>query len=355
MRTALIVSEERATRLRSQLDGFRVLPQYEELEREASEISDAIGALNLDNVVDLELIRELRKSLAVEEAPALGELPKLYEEVGLVLPELARRRLADVERFHRRVIENRRSHLSGEISAAEARMGNRERRREALDGRRRELMNLLDTGGALGHYSALREELGRVEAVSETLRRRLETVERLDSTKAEIDMERTRLVSALRDDIRERDEVLREAVVGFEELSEALYERAGSLSIGDSPSGPKFEIHIDGERSRGITNMQIFCFDLMLIEVGGRRGTSAGFLIHDSHLFDGVDERQVAKALQLGAERAESGGFQYIVTMNSDSVPADGFRRGFEIEDYVIEPRLTDATESGGLFGFRFN
>ena len=29
-----------------------------------------------------------------------------------------------------------------------------------------------------------------------------------------------------------------------------------------------------------------------------------------TQLFDGVDERQVAKALQLGAERAEAAGFQ---------------------------------------------
>lgn len=100
--------------------------------------------------------------------------------------------------------------------------------------------------------------------------------------------------------------------------------------------------------------MQIFCFDMMLIELCSKRGTSPGFLIHDSHLFDGVDERQVAKALQLGAEKAESLGFQYIVTMNSDAIPSDGFRRGFDIFDYVLKTRITDAVDDGGLFGVRF-
>jgi uncharacterized protein YydD (DUF2326 family) len=47
--------------------------------------------------------------------------------------------------------------------------------------------------------------------------------------------------------------------------------------------------------------MQIFFFDLMLTEISLKSGPGPGFLIHDSHLFDGVDERQVAKALQLGA------------------------------------------------------
>ena len=101
--------------------------------------------------------------------------------------------------------------------------------------------------------------------------------------------------------------------------------------------------------------MQIFCFDLMLAELATRRGIGPGFLVHDSHLFDGVDERQVAKALQLGADHAQAIGFQYIVTMNSDALPKDGFREGFDIDTYLLDTRLTDATESGGLFGLRFS
>lgn len=78
-----------------------------------------------------------------------------------------------------------------------------------------------------------------------------------------------------------------------------------------------------------------------------------GFLIHDSHLFDGVDGRQVISALHLGSEIAQELGFQYIVTMNED----DAFKEtidGFDLKDYVLPNRLTDATEDGGLFGIRF-
>jgi len=84
-----------------------------------------------------------------------------------------------------------------------------------------------------------------------------------------------------------------------------------------------------------------------------RRGRSPGFLVHDSHLFDGVDERQVGKALDLGAKLAKQEGFQYIVTMNSDAIPKE-VPSGFQIEEYTLPIRLTDASEDGGLFGFRF-
>jgi uncharacterized protein YydD (DUF2326 family) len=215
-------------------------------------------------------------------------------------------------------------------------------------------MSVLNAGGALEHYTALREEVGRTEAEVEGLRARLETAERIESTKAELDIARATLTKALRDDIHERGDLIRDAILRFEALSESLYEKAGSLTITETGSGPQFEVHIEGQRSKGITNMQIFCFDLMLTELSYKQGRGPGFLIHDSHLFDGVDERQVAKALQLGAERAKSVGFQYIVTMNSDALPHEGFKTGFDIWSHVIDTKLTDATDTGGLFGLPF-
>ena len=40
-----------------------------------------------------------------------------------------------------------------------------------------------------------------------------------------------------------------------------------------------------------------------------------------------------------------------IVSMNKDQVPRD-FRAGFD--SHILDVRLTDATEDGGLFGLRF-
>jgi len=90
------------------------------------------------------------------------------------------------------------------------------------------------------------------------------------------------------------------------------------------------------------------------MDLNSRRGIGPGFLVHDSHLFDGVDERQVAKALELGAMHAKEHGYQYIITMNSDAIPGEGFSADFNIMEYVNKVRLTDAQETGGLFGVRF-
>jgi uncharacterized protein YydD (DUF2326 family) len=86
---------------------------------------------------------------------------------------------------------------------------------------------------------------------------------------------------------------------------------------------------------------------------GAERGLGPGFLIHDSHLFDGVDERQVAKAFQRAAKMASDLHIQYIVTLNSDALPR-WLPAGFNPDDYILPVRLTDATDDGGLFGMHF-
>ncbi len=355
LRTRVTIAEARARRMREQLATFNVVPEYSDLEKQASEITRDISALNDSNMIDRELILQLGDALVSEEPPVAANLDRLYREAGVLLPETVNRRFEEVQQFHQAVIQNRRSHLTSEIRAAEVRIASRDAERTQLDARRRQIMTILQTGGALEHYTSLSEEAGRAEAEAEGLRQRLITAERIESTKAELDIERARLFKALQDDHHERSGLIAEAVLVFEELSNALYEKAGSLTVSATQTGPTVDVRIESQRSKGITNMQIFCFDLMLADLATRRGLGPGFLIHDSHMFDGVDERQVAKALQLGAEHAEAVGYQYIVTMNSDALPSDGFRAGFDVSDFVLPRKLTDATETGGLFGLRFN
>lgn len=47
-------------------------------------------------------------------------------------------------------------------------------------------------------------------------------------------------------------------------------------------------------------------------------GRAPRILVHDSHLFDAIDGRQVASCLNVGARLAEEIGFQYNVTLSSD-------------------------------------
>ena len=79
------------------------------------------------------------------------------------------------------------------------------------------------------------------------------------------------------------------------------------------------------------------------------------FLIHDSPIFDAVDERQFARALMLAKQKTDDLQFQYICMVNSDKVPYQEFDSEFAIEfSNSIVLRISDNHESGGLLGIRF-
>lgn len=355
LRTRLAVAEENARRIRGEIENYKVLESYRDLEIEASDLTSQISDLSDQDTLDLHLLSELREAVASEAPPPVDDLQQLYREAGIALPDVALRRFDQVRQFHESVIETRKSYLNGEIKAAEGRIAERLAKKERLTERRAEVMRLLQSHGALDHFSRLQGELNRREAEVETLRHRFDAAEQIEGSKTVNEIKRNQLLLRLRQDYQEQRETLNDAIVAFENISEAHYEEenAGSLMISESLNGPIFNVEIHGNLSGGISRMQIFCFDMLLMRLCSERGIGPGFLIHDSHLFDGVDERQVGKALQVGAQMAEELGFQYVVTMNSDVVPTD-LPKGFNLDDFILPVRLTDATEDGGLFGMRF-
>ncbi|MEX2302532.1 MAG: ABC-three component system protein [Bryobacterales bacterium] len=353
LRTQLTVEDARLKKLRSQVAAFRVLPQYGELEAEADRLTRDINALSNANVIDIAATRELERALQTEEPPPLSDLEGIFAEAGVALPGFALKRYEDVRSFHESVVRNRRNYLIDELDAAKGRIAARTQQKAGLDERRGAVMSLLQKHGALEQFAQLQGEVGRLEAEVESLRQRFEAAERLEGTKNELEMERNRLVLRLRRDFAEQSVRLSEAILAFEETSKRLYESAGSMTAEETANGPVFQFPMQGSRSKGIKNIQIFCFDMMLMRLCSRRGTGPGFLIHDSHLFDGVDGRQVVSALKVGAETANELGFQYIVTMNED----DAFKEQideFDLRKQVLPVVLTDAKDDGGLFGFRF-
>ena len=353
LRTQVTVSEAALKEMQAHLADFRVLPEYAQMEAEADKLTRRINELSNGNVIDIAAIRDLEQAMTSEAPPPLDELQRIYAEAGVILPGLAVKRYDEVRSFHESVVRNRRDYLAEELKAAKLRVETREQEKQGLVARRAEIMTVLKTHGALDQFSKLQAAAARKEAEAESLRQRFEAAEQLERTKNELKIERNRLTLRLRRDFAEQKERLSEAILAFEETSKRLYESAGSMTVEETDNGPLFQFPMQGSRSKGIKNMQIFCFDMMLMRLCAKRGIGPGFLVHDSHLFDGVDGRQVVSALKVGAETASELGFQYIVTMNED----DAFKErieGFDLKTYVLPVVLTDASEDGGLFGFRF-
>ncbi|MGW0829733.1 ABC-three component system protein [Streptomyces prunicolor] len=355
LRGQIALGENEVSRLKEQIGSFRVVPAYEELKNRADDINRRIRAIPNEDITDRRNLDDLQKSVSEAADPDTGYLERAYQELGVTLGRQVRQRFDEVQAFHASVVRNRRRYLMDEINAIQQRLETRRREREQLGEELASVLKSLEEGGALEALTALQQALAQKQASVDALRHRYEAAQALESSARQITAKRAELQEAMAVDLDERQEQTREAILLFADYARRLYgpEHEAYLAIQSGTNSLKITPFIDRGDSRGIGNMVIFCLDLTIAVIAHRHGRGPDFLVHDSHLFDGVDDRQIAAALTLAAEVAEDEDMQYVVSLNSDDL-AKAVQRGFQTEGRVVDPRLTDRNEEGGLFGFRF-
>lgn len=355
LRSEIALAEQRARDLERQVAEFRVVPEYERLREQADQLDQRIRRLRNRDAVDRRNLQDLERALEEAVDPDISYLEPVYAELGVLLTDQVRRRFDEVQAFHQSVIRNRRGYLDDETGSIRQQLANSETERRRLGDELASVLRTLEEGGALAALTTLQQVLGQQQALLSALRHRYEAAQALEATRLEIRQARLTLQQEMERDIETRRGFIDEATVLFSEFAQRLYgpDRTAYLKFEASEKRLSIQPHIDSDSSGGIGSMVIFCFDLAVSILAHRAGRAPDFLVHDSDLFDGVDDRQLTAALQLSAEMAEREGIQYIITINSDELEK-ARRRNFDADPYVLEQRLTDRYENGGLFGFRF-
>ena len=340
-------------RYSANLQSFRVHPHYREIEQEANDLTATIQRMANANLADGRLLNLYRESLADDHEPDTGEVLEIYETIGVAMPDLVRRRLADVQNFHHQLLTNRRAYLTSEIQRIESNRSRRELEIQASVERRAQLLDVLHTHGALQEYTRLNELYSSLTARRNEIDNRITNLQRFEQGKSELRIKRELLLQTARREFEERREAREEAINTFNSNSEALYSAPGNLVVEVANTGFNFDVEIMRSGSQGIDNMKVFCYDLMLAQLWATKKPHPGMLIHDSTIFDGVDERQTAQALELAQRETDRWGFQYICALNSDTLPYDDFSPDFDLNRFV-KLRLTDESPEGGLLGIRY-
>ncbi len=342
-------------RLEKQLKSFKVHPQYFKIQEEVNALTKEIHDITNHNTMNRQILDKYRESLVEEKDVSIDKVTQVYGEAGLVFPGGLLRKLEEVSDFHKQLIKNRKEYLNSEILRLSREIEEQKLEVEALSNKRAELMGILETHGALEEYSKLQERAGGFRQRLEEVKNRLENLKRFEEGKRNLKIAKEELYQKARRDFQERFSGVEKAIKYFNRFSEGLYSEPGILSIDVLDKGYGFDVEIKRARSQGIGYMKVFCYDLTLAGLLLESGYTWNSLIHDSTIFDGVDERQIARALELAAGEAEAQGIQYICALNSDNVPYNDFSGTFktEFEKHVIIT-FTDATDDGGLLGIRF-
>lgn len=357
IRPELARVEEKIAVLRSQVDAFQVHDSYLELANRASTLKDKISEITFALAEADSAVEYMAKSIHQEAPPAYSDVKRLYAAAGIELPSVALRRFDDVKAFQASVAANRRHYLQEQINEVTDHRNNLARELEATAAERTSVLQSLDGKGAFEDLIRLREKLGQLVGRAETLRNKLQHAAVLESNKIQLKAEAAALELQLQRNYETSEEAIKRATVLVDHGISTLYDdRIGNFIVEASRTGPRFRIDIQGGGNKGgIDMMKLFCFDTALLRISHDRfGPGPRLLVHDSHLFDGVDSRQVARALTYGNATTNEIGGQYIVALNSDEFEKANAASKMPLNEFVNKVRLAD-DETGGLFGFRFD
>lgn len=337
---------------REDLEKFQVHKRYDKLQAEANEITRNLHEMINEDTTDAKYLELYEEASRSETDADSGKIRIIYKDAGLVFPDSVIRQVDEVLAFHRQVVRNRKEFVEAEIRRLEDNMRDRKARIETASDDRAKILRILESHGALEEFVLLRDKHEENVAILEQIKNQLENTRKFEAGGSEIRIETERICQEMRLDYADRREP-REVIRAFNEYSMRLYESPGTLSIRPHDTGYKMDTYIERSGSHGIENMKIFCYDLAVARLWSQRPRNPGFLIHDSTIYDGVDERQVAHALQLAASESASHRFQYICMLNSDAIPENDFDSDFDFGGHVVMT-LTDDSDEGGLLGIRF-
>lgn len=353
LRAKKVTLERRLSRINEMIVRFKVHPRYRELEQELVQLSEYARETANELAGTRRLMRSYEESLQAAEAEMSGiSIERLYNQAGVELGDSVIRTIEEVRAFHRALTEERSRFLRHELEKARQAVSHLEATLGRLEADRRAIGEMLSRYGAI-------DELHRLEAEARQLERELGQVDEQIATRSRIDtgvehirIRRVENREAARKNL-ERENAMRDRVIElFDEYWEELYGSGARLAIDVTDSGYRFDWGVSREGSEGVGRMKIFVHDLAVATTWHENGMGPGFLLHDSSVWDGVDERQVSAGLRLVQRVADRTGLQYITFFNTDDLPANGLLTDEWHEHVVL--RLTDATPEGRLFGTQF-
>jgi len=347
--------EEKTNSLETQLIGFKVHQQYAEIQEEANQLTQQIHELVNQQNINKRLLKQYNISVKEEKDIPLENVEKVYYNSGFVFDNGIKKKLNEVLEFHTKVIENRKNYLHSEINRLSDVIEKQSDEIKKLSDKRAELFEILNTHGALEEYVKIQAMNTDLKQQLKEIENRIENLKRFETGISKLKIKKEELLQKARRDFDERKTIVDNARRLFNWNSKYLYAEPGMLNIDLKDIGYIFDIEIKRTRSQGIGYMKVFCYDLMLAQLRAELQDTPGFLIHDSAIFNGVDERQIAKALELAAKLSTENSFQYIVTLNSDQVPYNDFTDNFKLKfNNDVRITLTDDTDEGGLLGIRY-
>jgi uncharacterized protein YydD (DUF2326 family) len=146
----------------------------------------------------------------------------------------------------------------------------------------------------------------------------------------------------------------------FRKLAKKLYPQSASgitinVKKGENQLAFTIDPRIASDASDGINSVKVFCYDLTILFEGKNHYIKFNF--HDSRIFDGIDERQLAVMFRILYDVFSTAKKQYIATVNQNQL--NNLQNILSPDEYdkIINQNtiltLTDESDAEKLLGIK--
>ncbi len=346
------------TERKKKLDSFKVLREYEDIERKASKISKRMTEINNQSFFNKEKINEYQTALNEKINIDFEEIEEFYSSLKINFSDKLKKDYSEIVTFHQNVVKNRNTFLKEEIERLNQKNLQLVSALEFFDNKKSTYMKTLESHGALKDYNNLnegyledKEKLFNIEKYIQTYNE----IKEYKETKNEIVEDINQNNKDSLELIEKNEKNIDNLILLFDDCFKKILNIQGELVIGyDSDKKTDanqflFDTNVERGDSAAMKRIQIFAYDISLLihNINFLNRQYPTFLFHDG-ILNSVEERQKKNMLKFIIEASKKTNFQYIITMNSDEFVDDIDYK----ENIILE--LTDEDIKGNLMKFKF-
>ena len=343
------------------IDRFSFKKEEERINKQlAHEIEKEVSDLNQEKYnlsFDLDKLEESLENIGDFD---VKEVQRVFEEANAALPESIIKTYENLKDFYKRLTEDRHAMIKNEIFEKRKRIDEINARLEKLDGKRAELMQIIEGEDAFSKFKKLQSHMAdRRARIIEATRQR-EKVAALRARNEELREARKTLQEVERQlgsSVTDPPQTFRDMQRVFQRLVKEILGVNGYFFVRQNQEGNlDFEIEVESSenpdnfssQAEGATYRKLLCalFDITVLEVYSGRSFYR-FVYHDG-IFEGLDNRKKVALMNTIRQAAKKYDIQYIFTAIQDDLPA-GYEE-FTLHSREVVRELHDKDKTGRLF-----
>jgi len=326
--------EYQIAELEKEIAEFKVSNNYHELEKEADDKSYHKKELENRRVLINNYVRNIEEAFKETADIKQEKLLKIYEAANIEIPEMVKKNIDDVLQFHSNLLESRNKRLRKELNRHKSELESIDSEILQIGKRMDELLDYLDSHGALEEYTALTKQISSLKSEVTRIQEYQKILKAYKDLELDIKSDFIQQDKETDSYLESETEYIIKVKNKFWNLAKTFYPKKRSGLVIKNNSGENtlrytIEARIEDDSSDGVNEVRMFCFDALILDCKQSR---IRFMAHDSRLFANMDPRQREVVFRIMNEFCQQENYQYICSINEDALQS--FQSLMKQEEY---------------------